>query len=134
MLVLILNAGSSSLKFQLMNHATHDVFARGVAERIGVDGRLANESKGTKQQKDINLPTHKEAIELVLESLVTKPHKVIDSVEKDIDAIGHRVVHGGEYFKSKSVIIDENVITKLERLVPLAPLHNPAHIMGIKML
>lgn len=132
MLVLILNAGSSSLKFQLMNHATHDVFASGVAERIGVDGKLAIESNGTKTKKDVNLPTHKEAIELVLEALVTKPHKVIDSVEKDIDAIGHRVVHGGEYF-SKSVIIDENVITKLERLIPLAPLHNPAHIMGIKI-
>ncbi|AXH08964.1 acetate kinase [Malaciobacter halophilus] len=132
MLVLILNAGSSSLKFQLMNHATHDVFASGVAERIGIDGRLVVESNGTKTKKEVELPTHKEAIELVLESLVTKPNKVIDSVEKDIDAIGHRVVHGGEYF-SKSVIVDENVITKLERLIPLAPLHNPAHIMGIKI-
>ncbi|AXH14204.1 acetate kinase [Malaciobacter mytili LMG 24559] len=132
MLVLILNAGSSSLKYQLMNHATHDVFASGLAERIGIDGRLVHEAKGTKTVKEVNLPTHKEAIELVLDLLANGAQKVIDSVEKDIDAIGHRVVHGGEYF-SKSVIIDENVVAKLERLIPLAPLHNPAHIMGIKI-
>ncbi|RXJ99064.1 acetate kinase [Arcobacter sp. CECT 8986] len=131
MLVLILNAGSSSLKFQLMNHATHDVFASGIAERIGIDGKLVIESR-TKTKREVNLPTHKEAIEVVLESLVKGEHKVIDSVEKDIDAIGHRVVHGGEYF-SKSVIVDDDVISKLEQLVPLAPLHNPAHIMGIKI-
>lgn len=131
MLVLILNAGSSSLKFQLMNHATHDVFASGIAERIGIDGKLVIQSR-TKTKREVNLPTHKEAIEVVLESLVKGEHKVIDSVEKDIDAIGHRVVHGGEYF-SKSVIVDDDVISKLEQLVPLAPLHNPAHIMGIKI-
>lgn len=81
MLVLILNAGSSSLKFQLMNHATHDVFASGVAERIGIDGKLVIESR-TKTKREVNLPTHKEAIEVVLKSLVKGEHKVIDSVEK----------------------------------------------------
>lgn len=132
MLVLILNAGSSSLKYQLMNHATHSIFASGLVERIGIDGRLIHEVNGEKIVKEINFPTHKEAIQSVLDLLEKGKNKVIDSVQKDIDAIGHRVVHGGEYF-SKSVIINEDVISKLESLIPLAPLHNPAHIIGIKI-
>ncbi len=132
MLIFILNAGSSSLKYQLMNHATHEVFASGLCERIGIDGKIIHEAKGVKTILDINLPSHKEAIEKVLELLVNGTTKVIDSIKDDIDAIGHRVVHGGEYF-TKSVIIDADVLKKLTKLVPLAPLHNPAHILGIKI-
>lgn len=132
MLIFILNSGSSSLKYQLMNHATHEVFASGLAERIGIDGKIIHSAKGIKTRIDIDLPTHKEAISKVLELLVTGKNKVIDSIRYDIDAIGHRVVHGGEYFK-ESVIINEDVINKLTSLIPLAPLHNPAHITGIKI-
>lgn len=132
MLIFILNAGSSSLKYQLMNHATHKVFATGLCERIGIDGRITHETDDEKITSEVNFPTHKEAIEHVLKLLVQGKGKVIDSVKYDIDAIGHRVVHGGEYF-NKSVLVDDTVIEKLEKLIPLAPLHNPAHILGIKI-
>ncbi|MFA6788093.1 MAG: acetate kinase [Arcobacteraceae bacterium] len=132
MLIFILNAGSSSLKYQLMNHATHRVLASGLCERIGIDGRIIHEANDLKTTHEIDLPTHKEAIAFVLNILVNGPQKVIDTIEHDIDAIGHRVVHGGEYF-NKSVIVDDNVLKKLEKLIPLAPLHNPAHILGIKI-
>ena len=131
MLVFILNAGSSSLKYQLTNPETKEVLASGLCERIGIDGRLVHEANDLKIKKDLAMPTHKEAIAIVLESLTQGEGKVIDSIE-EIDSIGHRVVHGGEFF-SKSVIIDEDVISKLESLVPLAPLHNPAHIIGINI-
>ncbi|NQY19900.1 MAG: acetate kinase [Campylobacteraceae bacterium] len=131
MLVFILNAGSSSLKYQLMNPESQEVLASGLCERIGIDGRLIHEANDLKIKKDLAMPTHKEAIAIVLESLTSGEGKVIDSIE-EIDSIGHRVVHGGEYF-SESVIIDDDVISKLESLVPLAPLHNPAHIIGINI-
>jgi len=131
MLVFILNAGSSSLKYQLMNPETQNVLASGLVERIGIDGRLVHISKDSKTKLEINMPTHKEAIEKVLETLTTGDTKVINSIE-DIDSIGHRVVHGGEYF-SESVIVNQDVITKLEELIPLAPLHNPANILGMKI-
>ncbi|MGD9555245.1 MAG: acetate kinase, partial [Arcobacteraceae bacterium] len=129
MLIFILNAGSSSLKYQLMNHATHRVLASGLCERIGIDGRIIHEANDLKTTTDVDFPTHKEAIEYVLKLLVEGKQKVIDTIEHDIDAIGHRVVHGGEYF-NQSVLIDDSVIRKLEKLIPLAPLHNPAHILG----
>ena len=131
MLVLVLNAGSSSLKYQLMNPESAEVKATGLCERIGIDGRLIHEANGEKQKLDIAMPTHKEAIENVIETLTTGVGKVIDSID-EIQAIGHRVVHGGEYFDS-SVIVNDDVIAKLEKLIPLAPLHNPANIMGIKI-
>jgi len=131
MLVLVLNSGSSSLKYQLMNPESAEVKATGLCERIGIDGRLVHEVNGQKIKKDINMPTHKEAIEIVLDFLTNGDNKVIDSIE-EIEAIGHRVVHGGEFF-NKSVIVDESVIKKLESLIPLAPLHNPANIMGMKI-
>ncbi len=131
MLVFILNAGSSSLKYQLMNPTTQNVLASGLVERIGIDGRLVHISNDAKTRLEITMPTHKEAIEKVLETLTTGDTKVINSIE-DIDSIGHRVVHGGEYF-SKSVIVDQDVINKLEELIPLAPLHNPANILGMKI-
>jgi len=131
MLVFILNAGSSSLKYQLMNPESAEVLASGLCERIGIDGRLVHEANDTKTKEDISMPTHKEAIEIVLDILIKGENKVIDSID-DIDSIGHRVVHGGEYFSS-SVIINEDVIDKLKELIPLAPLHNPAHIIGIEI-
>jgi len=131
MLVLVLNAGSSSLKYQLMNPENGEVKATGLVERIGIDGKLIHEANGSKIKKDFDIPTHKEAIEIVLDILTNKETKVIDSIE-EIKAIGHRVVHGGEYFNS-SVIVNDDVISKLEKLIPLAPLHNPANIMGMKI-
>jgi len=131
MLVFILNAGSSSLKYQLMNPSTQKILASGLCERIGIDGRLVHIANDEKIKSDINMPTHKEAIEIVLQTLTTGEKKVINSIE-DIDSIGHRVVHGGEYF-SNSVIVTQDVIEKLEELIPLAPLHNPANILGMKI-
>lgn len=131
MLVFILNAGSSSLKYQLMNPENSEVLASGLCERIGIDGRLVHEANNKKIKEEISMPTHKEAIEIVLKCLTNGENKVIDNID-EISSIGHRVVHGGEYF-SKSVIIDDDVLSKLEKLIPLAPLHNPAHIIGIKI-
>ncbi|WP_321314331.1 acetate kinase [Halarcobacter sp.] len=132
MLVFILNAGSSSLKYQLMNPIIKKVFASGICERIGIDGVLKHEFGDDKELKlEIDMPTHKEAIEAVLSILTTGEGKVIDSIN-DIEAIGHRVAHGGESFKS-SVLVTDEVLTEIERLIPLAPLHNPANILGIKI-
>lgn len=131
MLVLVLNAGSSSLKYQLMNPENGEIKATGLCERIGIDGRLVHEANDQKIKQDITLPSHKEAIEIVLDILTQGKNSVIDSIN-EINAIGHRVVHGGEYF-NESVIVDEEVIIKLESLIPLAPLHNPANIMGMKI-
>ncbi|WP_320036267.1 acetate kinase [Halarcobacter sp.] len=132
MLVFILNAGSSSLKYQLMNPIIKKVFASGICERIGIDGVLKHEFGDDKKLKlEIDMPTHKEAIEAVLSTLTTGEGKVIDSVN-DIEAIGHRVAHGGESFTSSALVTDE-VLLEIERLIPLAPLHNPANILGIKI-
>ena len=132
MLVFVLNAGSSSLKYQLIDAQTTEVKASGLVERIGIDGILKHEIRENKKLSfELPIPTHKEAIELVLRILTNDETKVIDSIS-EIEAIGHRVVHGGEYFK-ESTLIDEDVIKKIEELVPLAPLHNPAHLLGIKI-
>ena len=132
MLVLVLNAGSSSLKYQLVDTKTGEAIASGLVERIGIDGILKHEVGVNKKLTfEIEMPTHKEAIELVLKTLTIYETKVIDSVD-EIDAIGHRVVHGGEHFKS-SVIITEKIIKQIEELIPLAPLHNPAHILGMRI-
>ena len=131
MLVFILNAGSSSLKYQLMNPLTKDVLAVGLCERIGIDGVLKHEFGENKIVLNVPMPTHKEAIELVLRTLTEGEGKVINSVD-DIDAIGHRAVHGGEEFAS-SVMITDKVIAKMKELIPLAPLHNPANILGIEI-
>ena len=132
MLVFILNAGSSSLKYQLMNPITKNVLASGICERIGIDGVLKHEFKNDqKLKKDISMPTHREAIELVLSTLTDGEGKVIDSIN-DIDAIGHRVVHGGEAFK-ESTLVSPRAIEQLKELIPLAPLHNPANILGMEI-
>ncbi len=132
MLVFILNAGSSSLKYQLMNPVIKKVFAQGICERIGIDGVLKHEfGEGKEFKKEISMPTHKEAIEAVLSTLTVGEGKVIDSVN-DIEAIGHRAVHGGEEF-SGSVLVTEKVIETMKKLIPLAPLHNPANILGMEI-
>ena len=133
MLVFVLNAGSSSLKYQLINAETSELKASGLVERIGIDGILKHEiGENKKLTFELSIPTHKEAIELVLRILTNDETKVIDSI-KEIEAIGHRIVHGGEFFK-ESTIITKDVIEKIEQLIPLAPLHNPANILGIKII
>ena len=132
MLVFILNAGSSSLKYQLMNPVNKEVLAVGICERIGIDGVLKHEFGDDQKVKlEVAMPTHKEAIELVLKTLTEGEGKVIDSVD-DIEAIGHRAVHGGEDFAG-SVMVTDKVINKMKELIPLAPLHNPANITGMEI-
>ena len=128
--ILIINAGSSSLKYQLMDPDTGVVSAKGLCERIGIDGRLNHNANGKKVVKDIPMPTHSEAIAATLEILVDSVDGVIKSTD-EIDAVGHRVLHGGmEFFDS--TIIDDAVIAAIEKCIPLGPLHNPANLMGIR--
>ena len=132
--VLVINAGSSSLKYQLLNPATGDLLAKGLCERIGIDGKFTYKPQVEGKEKldavDVAMPTHAEAIAAVLDALVDPKNGVIASM-KEIDAVGHRVVHGGEKFASSVVITDE-VMAAIEECNPLAPLHNPANIIGIK--
>lgn len=130
--VLVINAGSSSLKYQLMDPATGNVTAKGLCERIGLDGRLTHKvpATGKKVEKDIPMPTHKEAIEAVMSILVDPADGVIKSVD-EIDAVGHRVLHGGDKFV-ESCIIDEACKQAIRDCIPLGPLHNPANLMGIE--
>ena len=130
--ILVINAGSSSLKYQLLNPETQQVLAKGLCERIGIDGKFTYKPEGKQAVKeaDVAMPTHSEAIKAVLDALVDKDNGVIGSM-KEIDAVGHRVVHGGEKF-AKSVLITEEVMAAIEECNPLAPLHNPANIIGIK--
>ncbi|MGM9662080.1 MAG: acetate/propionate family kinase [Oscillospiraceae bacterium] len=129
--VLVINAGSSSLKYQLLNPDTGDLLAKGLCERIGIDGKFTYKPTGKTAVKeaDVAMPTHSEAIQTVLNALVDPENGVIGSMS-EIDAVGHRVVHGGEAF-NKSVRIDGEVMKALEECIPLAPLHNPANITGI---
>ena len=128
--VLIINAGSSSLKYQLMDPDTGVVSAKGLCERIYIDGRLTHNASGKKIVKDIPMPTHSEAIQAVLSILVDPVEGVIKSTD-EIDAVGHRVLHGGmEFFDS--CIINDEVIAAIEKCIPLGPLHNPANLMGIR--
>ena len=128
--ILIINAGSSSLKYQLMDPDTGVVSAKGLCERIYIDGRLTHKTGDKKVTKDIPMPTHSEAIAAVLDILVDPEYGVIKSVD-EIDAVGHRVLHGGMEF-SDSCIIDDQVIKAIEKCIPLGPLHNPANLMGIR--
>lgn len=131
--ILVINAGSSSLKYQLLNPETGVLLAKGLCERIGIDGKFTYkpqvEGKKVLDAIDVAMPTHSEAIQAVLDALVDKDNGVIGSM-KEIDAVGHRVVHGGEAF-NKSVLITDEVMKALEECIPLAPLHNPANITGI---
>ena len=130
--ILVINAGSSSLKYQLLNPDTQEVLAKGLCERIGIDGKFTYKPAGKDpiQDADVAMPTHSEAIQTVLHALVDEKNGVISSM-KEIDAVGHRVVHGGEKF-AQSVLITDEVMAAIEECNPLAPLHNPANIIGIK--
>ena len=131
--ILVINAGSSSLKYQLFDMDTEKVIAKGICDRIGLDGHLKHTPMVEGKEvfnEDIPLPTHAEAISAVLEKLTSKEYGVVSSM-KEIDAVGHRVLHGGMEF-TKSCIIDDACIAAIERCIPLGPLHNPANLMGIK--
>ena len=132
MKILVINAGSSSLKYQLMDPDTGDVFAKGLCERIGIDGRLNHKApaKDVKLVRDIPMPTHAEAITAVLDILMDPVNGVLSSVE-EIDAVGHRVVHGGAKF-AESCLIDEACLESVRACIPLGPLHNPANLLGIE--
>ncbi len=129
--VLVINCGSSSLKYQLINSDTENVIAKGLCERIGIDGRLVYQKAGLdKEITEAAMPTHKQAIQLVLNALVNDKTGAIKSLS-EIDAVGHRVVHGGEKFASSTVLTDE-VLKVIEECNELAPLHNPANLIGIR--
>ncbi|MCI8869441.1 MAG: acetate kinase [Lawsonibacter sp.] len=130
--ILVINAGSSSLKYQLLDPDSQKVLAKGLCERIGIDGKFTYKAPGkeTVDAVDVAMPSHAEAIQAVLDALVDGKNGVIGSM-KEIDAVGHRVVHGGEKF-AKSVRITGEVMAAIEECNPLAPLHNPANIIGIK--
>ena len=134
MKVLVINAGSSSLKYQLLDTDNQEVLAKGLCERIGIDGKFTYKPQLAGKEKldavDVAMPTHSEAIQTVLDALVDAKNGVIGSM-KEIDAVGHRVVHGGEAF-NQSVLITDEVMKAIEECIPLAPLHNPANITGIK--
>ena len=132
MKVLVLNSGSSSLKYQLFNMENQTVLAKGLVERIGIEGgKIKHKTiSGEKHEFEGFLENHEIALNKVLDLLVNKEFWALDSLE-EINAIGHRVVHGGEYFPT-SVLVDEEVKNKLKKLFDLAPLHNPANVMGIE--
>ena len=128
--VLVINCGSSSLKYQLINSDTEDVLAKGLCERIGIDGRLVYQKAGCdKEITEAAMPTHKEAIQMVLDALVNEKTGAVKSLS-EVNAVGHRIVHGGEKFAS-SVIITDEVLDAVAECNDLAPLHNPANLIGI---
>ena len=130
MKVLVVNAGSSSLKYQLFDTSTEAVLAKGLCERIGLDGAIEHKlANGDKIKKEIAMPDHAVATSIVIDYLTDKEFGCIADMS-EIEAVGHRVVHGGTYF-SESVLVTDEVIAKLENCVDLAPLHTPAHLMGI---
>lgn len=128
--ILVINAGSSSLKYQLIDIETESVLAKGLCERIGIDGKLTYQpTGGEKFQKDSPMPTHQQAIELVLSVLTDDKIGVIQNMS-DVAAVGHRVLHGGPNFTA-SALVDDACIAAIEEVIPLGPLHNPANLMGI---
>lgn len=131
MKVLVINCGSSSLKYQLIDSDTEDVLAKGLVERIGIEGSVLTHRPAGKEKVVIETPMedHNIAVKLVIDALVDKNHGVISDLS-EIDAVGHRVVHGGEKF-DKAVLIDKGVKKDIEELSALAPLHNPANLIGI---
>ena len=131
MKILVINAGSSSLKYQLLDMESEKVLAKGLCERIGIPGSCVS-LKANGQQKVVNveLKNHDDAMEVVLKLLLDKENNIISSL-KEINAVGHRVLHGGEIYKH-SVLVDDEVMKNLEELKPLGPLHMPANISGIK--
>ena len=129
--VLVINCGSSSLKYQVIHAESEEVLAKGLCERIGIDGRLVYQPKdGEKEMTEAPMPTHTEAVRMVLDALVNPNTGVLKSLD-EIDAVGHRVVHGGERF-ANSTRINEEVIAAVEACSDLAPLHNPANLIGVR--
>lgn len=128
--VLVINCGSSSLKYQLINSDSEEVLAKGLCERIGIDGRLVYQKAGCdKEITEAPMPPHKEAIQMVLDALVNEKTGAIASLA-EVNAVGHRIVHGGEKFASSAVITDE-MMAAVAECNDLAPLHNPANLIGI---
>jgi len=128
--ILVINCGSSSLKYQLIDSKTEDVLAKGICERIGIDGTFTYQKAGCdKIVSQIDQPDHKKSVSLVLDAICDKENGVLTSLA-EIGAVGHRVVHGGEKF-NKAVVIDDTIMKWLESCNDLAPLHNPANIIGI---
>lgn len=131
MKVLVVNAGSSSLKYQLFDTSSNEVLAKGICERIGIDGVIDHKlPSGEKYKEEISMPDHAVATEIVIQCLTDKNHGCISDMS-EIEAVGHRIVHGGTYF-AESVIANEETLEKLRDCIELAPLHTPAHIMGIE--
>ena len=130
MKILVINCGSSSLKYQVIDSETEDVLCKGLCERIGIDGRLVYQKAGMdKEISDIDMPTHKEAVASVIAAITNDKTGAIKSLD-EIDAVGHRVVHGAEKFASSALITDD-MIKAVDECSPFAPLHNPANIIGI---
>ncbi len=132
MKVLVINCGSSSLKYQLLDMTNESVIAKGICERIGAGGHFEGKiaAEGMKKfEYDVDMPTHTEAFRTVTDALLNGEHKVLDSLS-EISAIGHRIVQGGDIFKH-SCLVDDDVVEKILGLAPLAPLHNKAHVLGI---
>ena len=129
--VLVINCGSSSLKYQLIDSESEGVLAKGLVERIGIDGSCITHTPSGKDKvvKETDIPDHNVAVKLVIEALTDPEHGVVSSLS-EIGAVGHRVVHGGEKF-TKAVLIDDEVMKDIEELSSLAPLHNPANLIGI---
>lgn len=131
MKVLVINSGSSSIKFQLINMETWEVLAKGLMERIGLDGSRLNYNRGgQKKVIDVEIKDHEEGINLIVAKLTDSDEGVIKD-KKEIYAVGHRVVHAGENF-SRTTVITDNVVEALKKCIPLAPLHNPPNIIGIE--
>ena len=132
MKILVINAGSSSLKYQLIDMENESLLAKGLCERIGIDGRLTHKPQNGKPvyEADVPFPTHKEAIEAVLEKLTSKDYGVVETMA-EIGAVGHRVLHGGIEF-TESCVVDDACEAAIKKCFPLGPLHNPANLMGIK--
>lgn len=130
--ILVINCGSSSLKYQLINSDTEAVLAKGLCERIGIDGSLLTHTPAGKDKVKIEtpMPNHTVAVKLVIDALTDAGHGVVKSLG-EINAVGHRVVHGGEKFAS-SVVINDEVMAAIEECSELAPLHNPANLIGIR--
>lgn len=130
MKVLVINCGSSSLKYQLIDSETEEVLAKGLCERIGIDGRLTHKPTGKdKVELEVAMPNHTAAVSLVLQELTDEKNGVIASLD-EIGAVGHRIVHGGEKFASSTLLTDE-VLAEIEKCNELAPLHNPANLIGV---
>lgn len=131
MKILVINCGSSSLKYQLIDSETEQVMAKGLCERITIDGRLTHTTTGKEKYSiDVPMPDHNAAVKYVLDALIAPETGALSSLD-EIDAVGHRIVHGGEKF-AKSSLLTEDIIAAIEECNDLAPLHNPANLIGIR--